>query len=59
VARRFTKEPKVSTTVRISPRERDLVYLAARQQGVSQSQFVREAVIEKAQRAALAQATER
>jgi uncharacterized protein (DUF1778 family) len=56
VARR-TKEVKVSTTVRISPRDRDLVYLAARREGISQSQFVRAAVVEKAQRSALAQAT--
>jgi uncharacterized protein (DUF1778 family) len=46
----------VSTSVRITPAERDLVYLAARREGISQSQFVRDAVVEKAERAALAQA---
>ena len=52
---RRTKEAKVITTVRISQRDLNLVYLAARREGISQSQFVREAVVEKAQRAALAQ----
>jgi uncharacterized protein (DUF1778 family) len=47
----------VSTSVRITPAERDLVYLAARREGISQSQFVRDAVVEKAQRTALEQAT--
>ena len=57
MARRYTKEPMVSTSVRITTAERDLVYLAARREGISQSQFVRDAVVEKAQRAALEQAT--
>ena len=57
MARRYTKEPMVSTSVRITPAERDLVYLAARREGISQSEFVRLAVVEKAERAALEQAT--
>jgi hypothetical protein len=57
VARRYTKEPMVSTSVRITPAERDLVYLACRRAGISQSEFVRVAILEKVQLAALAQAT--
>ncbi len=59
MARRYTKEPMVTTTVRITPAERDLVYLACRREGISQSQFVRDAVVEKVERAALAQVTEK
>ena len=54
---RRTKEVWVSTSVRISPRVLDLLYLAAKREGISQSQFVRLAVVEKAERGALAGAT--
>jgi uncharacterized protein (DUF1778 family) len=51
VGRRLTKIPMVNTTVRISPRDLDLLYLGAKREGVSQSEFLRLAVRERAQRA--------
>jgi uncharacterized protein (DUF1778 family) len=48
--RRLTKKPQVVTTVRLLARDRDLMYLAASREGVSQSEFLRVAVRERAER---------
>jgi hypothetical protein len=56
VARR-TKLAKVITTVRLPRRDMDAVYVIARREGISQSQFVASAVAEKVERATLEQAT--
>jgi uncharacterized protein (DUF1778 family) len=50
VGRRLTKIPMQNMTVRILPRDLDLLYEAAKREGVSQSQFLRDAVRERAQR---------
>jgi hypothetical protein len=56
VARR-TKTAKVITSVRIPQRDADAVYALARRDGVSQSQFLCDAIREKIERVALEQAT--
>jgi Ribbon-helix-helix protein, copG family len=58
VARR-TKIAKVITSVRVPRRDMDAVYVLARREGVSQSEFVCTAIKEKLERAALEQVTER
>ncbi len=60
MSRRLTKIAMRQTTVRIPARDLDVLYLAARREGLSQSEFLRVALREKAervQRAALQQAT--
>ena len=48
--RRYTKRPLVTTSVRLDKRERDLMYLAALREGISQSDFLRASVRERAER---------
>jgi Ribbon-helix-helix protein, copG family len=52
---RRTKVAKVITSVRILRRDADAVYALARRDGVSQSQFICDAIQEKVERAALEQ----
>ena len=54
---RRTKSAKVITTVRIPQRDADAVYALARRGGVSQSQFLCDAIREKIERVAIEQAT--
>jgi hypothetical protein len=56
VARR-TKIAKIITTVRIPQRDSDAVYALARRDGVSQSQFLCDAIREKIEHIAIEQAT--
>jgi len=49
-ARRLTHVRKVLTSVRLERRERDLMYLAALREGISQSMFLRQAVRAHAER---------
>jgi hypothetical protein len=42
--RRYTKKAQVLTSVRLPERDRDLLYTAARQRGISQSEAIRQAV---------------
>ena len=50
MARRLTKIPLLNHTVRLSVPDRDLLYEAAKVEGISQSEFLRSAVREKAER---------
>ena len=47
---RRTKVPMVSSTWRIPSRDRELLYLASKHQGVSQSESIRDAIRERAAR---------
>jgi hypothetical protein len=42
--RRYTKQAQVLTSVRLPARDRDLLYTAARQRGISQSEAIRLAI---------------
>jgi Ribbon-helix-helix protein, copG family len=42
--RRYTKKPQLLTSVRLPQTDRDLLFTAARQRGISQSEAVRQAV---------------
>jgi len=52
--KRFTKRPMVLCSVRISVRDKDLWQAAAAQEEETQSQFLREAIIDRARRVLLA-----
>lgn len=52
--KRFTKRPMILSSVRIRVRDKDLWRAAAAQEEVSQSQFLREAIIDRARRVLLA-----
>ena len=54
---RRTKIPMLATTVRLPKRELDVLYLAAGRLGISQSDFLRAAVREKAARVLVEEAT--
>jgi len=48
--RRLTKRPKLFAAVRIEQADRELWFLASRRLGVSQSEFLRAALRERAER---------
>jgi predicted HicB family RNase H-like nuclease len=48
--RRYTKRRWLATSVRLDPQDRELIYLTAAREGVSQSALVRAAVREYAAR---------
>jgi len=48
--RRTKSAMPVMTTIRMAQRDRDLWYVAAKREGVSQAEFLRSAIREKAQR---------
>jgi hypothetical protein len=49
-APRLTKVPMVSATWRITARDKDLLYISAKRDGLSQSDWVRDAIRQKAAR---------
>lgn len=54
VKRKLTKRPMVLCSVRIPVRDKDLWQAAAAQEEESQSQFLREAIVDRARRVLMA-----